>query len=182
VYGEEELLNLVKSLAKAYNITILDLTPITSMNRSFVLIIIGYNLYSMIDSLIEKYSGLFPPEKIDELIEQFTFGFKRPKEYLFSSFLMQFLNFIFYTDLLVLAESGYLQILIHKIQLKLFNKSYVFSKEEAPEEFSNSFVDENPLLNKGQNFNNDNIDNNNIIITNRNDNSINTNENKQIDY
>ena len=184
VYGKEELLNLIKNLAKTYNITILDLTPITSMNRSFVLIIIGYNLYSMIDSLIEKYSGLFPPEEIDELIEKISLGFKRPKEYLFSSFLMQFLNFIFYTGLLVLAESGYLQILIHKIQLKLFNNSYVFSKEEAPEEFSKSFVDENPFLNKGQNFNNEelNIINNNIITTNPNDNIITPNENKQIDY
>ena len=184
---------LVGSLTDSFNLTIFDLTPITSMNRSFIVMIISYNIYNFIDKILELFSSIVPMSKSDleEIIEKYSFGFKRPKEYLFSSYLIQFLNFVIYTMLLILAESGLLQILIHKIELKLYGNSYVFGKEEVSEDFINynNNID-TPLIHNTQSNNmygdavNVPINNNNMNNIdqpyNYNNNIINTNQNQNI--
>ena len=203
--SKDTIKKLVGSLTDTFNLTIFDLTPITSMNRSFIVMIVSYNIYNLIDKILEFFSLVPMSESEKEkIIEDYSFGFKRPKEYLFSSYLMQFLNFVIYTILLIIAESGLLQRLIHYLELKIYGKTYVFGKEEVSEDFLNynNNIDNNtPLINNNQSQNvygdavnvpvNNNMDqpfnyNNNIINTNQNQNNqimnppnmINNNSNK----
>ena len=161
----KDLGNFRDILSKPYTPQIFDLTPITSMGLSFIRLIISYTFRKMID---EAFEGMgFPTELKENLAKEASFGLSKPSVYLFTSYIVQGLNFIFYTLLLVLAESGILGKLIHNIELKIYGKkdNYEFGKEEAPEEFdelnSNSINATNskiniPLI--------DNQNNNNIQI------------------
>ncbi len=159
----KDLGNFRDILSKPYTPQIFDLTPITSMGLSFIRLIISYTFRKMFDELFEDIDFLTTEQK-EEMV---PFGLSKPRVYLFTSYIVQGLNFIFYTLLLILAESGVLGRLIHNLQLLLFRKkdNYEFGKEEAPEEFdehnSNSINATNsniniPLI--------DNQNNNNIQI------------------
>ena len=84
-------------LKKPYTPTIFDITPVTSMAFSFVRIILSY---TFIKELEKIYQG--------EISAEESFGFKRPEKYLYSSYIAQLLNIVFYSLLLILAESGLL--------------------------------------------------------------------------
>ena len=141
----------VSSFTDTYTPNVFDLTPVTSMGLSFIRIIISYALNKIDDD-----------DKSDS-------DFGTPKEYLYTSYIAQILNFIIFTLLLIFAETGLLQRLIHSIELKIFgNKEYVFGKIETSEEFESNYNMNSPLL---QNQNKENIHiqmNSNIINTNQN--------------
>ena len=146
----DSIFKYISSFTDTYKPNIFDLTPVTSMGLSFIRIIVSYAL-----------------NKVDD-IDQSNSSFGTPKEYLFTSYIAQILNFIIYTLLLIFAETGLLQKLIHSIELLIFgNKEYVFGKIEESEEFkNNNYNISSPLL---QNQYQENIQmNNNIINTNQN--------------
>ena len=167
VIGSDNLKNYMESFLDPFSLRIFDITPITSMIISFIRIIISFNLYNSIDSLFETMGIEDVPT---EEFEKQT-GFSRPHKYLYGSYIAQSLNFFVYTSLLILAESGLLQRLIHNLQLKLFDKKgIVFSQEQASEEFIGCNNIQTPLIYNSQpdsinvpvNYNY----NNNIINTN----------------
>ena len=84
-------------LKKPYVPTIFDITPVTSMAFSFVRIILSY-------TFIKEFEKVFQ----GEISAEESFGFKRPEKYLYSSYIAQILNIVFYSLLLILAESGLL--------------------------------------------------------------------------
>ena len=147
----DSIFKYISSFTKTYTPNIFDLTPVTSMGLSFIRIIISYSL-----------------NKIDDE-DQSDSDFGTPKEYLYTSYIAQILNFIIFTLLLIFAETGLLYRLIHCIELKIFgNKEYVFGKIEASEEFESNYNMSSPLL---QNQNRENIQiqmHSNIINTNQN--------------
>ena len=110
---------------------IFDITPVTSMIVSFIRIIISFNYYESIDAIYDIADIDYDDD------DSFLSEFKRPSKYLFGSYLFQLLNFIFYTLLLIFAESGFLGKLIHNLHLCILGKknNYEFGKEEASEEF-----------------------------------------------
>ena len=115
-----------------------DITPVTSMLASLPRLIISYNYYKFIDKIIDEFN-------VDDDI--FITKFKRPSKYLFGSYIFLSINFIIYTLLLVLAESGLLGKLIHNIHLScLGKKNYDFGQEEASEEFMGNIGMETPLM------------------------------------
>ena len=101
-----------ESLIESYNFTVLDLTPITSMLLSFGRILYAINFEG---TWFYKYS---------------------PGTYLATSYMIQFINLIFYGILLILMEAGHLRKFLNYIQLKLcINEKFVFSQEEISDEF-----------------------------------------------
>ena len=166
-------------LFNAYNFTILDVTPITSFILSSIRLTLGYVIFSNIPIKdIEKMP--FPP-----------FGYiYRPSNYIYTSIIVNVINFGFYILLLILFESGIIGKLFNNIKIKFLLKetNITFSNEMMSEEFqSNNFLDSTPLLdnNDEQNQNNNSINeinNNNIINSNNNnnDNSDNRNNNNNV--
>ena len=148
----KDLGNFSDILSKPYTPQIFDLTPITSMGLSFIRLIISYTFHKMFDEVFEGMDFQTTEQK-EEMVKNMAFGLSKPKVYLLTSYIVQGLNFIFYTLLLILAESGVLGRLIHNLQLLLFRKkdNYEFGKEEAPEEFdehnSNSINATNSKIN-----------------------------------
>jgi len=127
-------------LINKYNFTPFDFTPITSMLLSFARLLISY--YN--NNELYSYSSFYTP-----------------KVYLFTSYLVQLYNFIFYSLLLLFHESGYLGRIIHFFKVKLFlsNDNYIFSEEKMSEDFVNSNNNfNNPLLD------NPRINNSNSLI------------------
>ena len=162
----KDLANFSDIFVKPYRPQIFDLTPITSMGLSFIRLIISYTFRKILEEAFEGMDFLTPEQK-EKMIKEMSYGMSSPTDYLYTSYIAQVLNFIFYTLLLVLAESGVLGKLIHKIQLLLFMKkdNYEFGKEEAPEEYDennmNSINSINGKINipliDNQNYNNNNI-------------------------
>ena len=76
---------------------------------------------------------------------------------MYTSYIAQCLNFIFYSLLLLFAETGTLGKLIHWMEVKLYGKknNYKFGKEEVTEDF----------INNNNSYNNINIQNDNINNT-----------------
>ena len=141
-------------LTTAYIPSLIDLTPITSMAFSYLRIILSKTLYSNLPDN-QKKSNSNPG------------GFSKPVDYLFTSYIAQFLNCVFYGFLLFLQEQGLFQRLIHNIELMLYgNKNnYEFGKLEAPEEFESNNNVQAPLLEEKII---QMADNNNIINTSQN--------------
>ena len=137
-----------RSFTKLYVPNIFDLTPMTSMGLSFFRIIISYSLYNVIEE-ISNETGIKIESNIIEL--------GRPSQFLYTSYIAQGLNFIFYTLLLMFAETGTLGKLIHWMEVKLYGKknNYEFGKEEVTEDFNNN----------NNSYNNINIQNDNINNT-----------------
>ena len=165
--GTENLVNYMKGFLNPFSLRIFDVTPITSMIVSFIRLIISFTIYNALDTLFESM-GI---DNIDSEDYVKDLGLSRPQKYLYGSYIAQFLNFFVYTSLLILAESGLLQRLIHNLQLKLFSKNEIlFSQEQASEEFMGCNNIQTPLMYNPQpdsinvpvNYNY----NNNIINTN----------------
>ncbi len=131
-------------------ITLFDFTPVTSMAYSFV-------------RLIFSYSFIIEFEKIIGHRVDTAGGFKRPEEYLLINYFAQILNIIFYSLLLILAESGLLGKLIHNMHQCCYADPDIKIAPMVPIE---------------DNYKNNNIINNNIINTNYN--TIDTNSNYSI--
>ena len=170
-----ELMNYLGSFTGLYYPNILDFTPITSMGLSFIRLILSYTIYNTIDKLLKTFDEFLTPEMKEKTMEgmnNLTYGFGRPEEYLYTSFIAQGMNIIIYTLLLILAESGVLGRLIHRIELKLYSKKNIsFGQPEISEEMSaNNNI--SPLLDKSEPQENQISlsinDENNIINTNQN--------------
>ena len=113
------------SFSNSYNFTIFDITPVTSILLSFGRILYG----------IATYAGQ-PLHK------------HGPLTYLYTSFLVQLYNFIFYFILLVLMETGYLRQFFNYLKLKfcISEQNFVFSVEQASDEFLIFNDITNPLI------------------------------------
>ena len=157
---KEQLLKYSSSFTELYKLNIMDLTPVTSMGLSFLRIIISYTFWDVADYTTSKVNDIF---KINFQLNEIN-GFYRPKLYLYTNFIAQAVNFVVYSLLLIVAESGFLGKIIHYIELFFINtrKNYVFSEEVASDEFlsNNNLI--SPLVNNNDKSINDNS--NNIII------------------
>ena len=131
-------------------ITLFDFTPVTSMAYSFVRLIFSYSFIIEFEKMIGH--------RVDT-----AGGFKRPEEYLLINYFAQILNIIFYSLLLILAESGLLGKLIHNMHQCCYADPDIKIAPMVPIE---------------DNYKNNNIINNNIINTNYN--TIDTNSNYSI--
>ena len=98
---EDKILDLI-DVKKPYFISILDITPVTSMVYSFIRLIISYTVIKVMEDLSDGKI------KIEE-----NMGFKRPEIYLYSNYLAQLMNIALYSILLIIAESGLLGRIIH---------------------------------------------------------------------
>ena len=165
---QDHLLKYSSSFTELYKLNIMDLTPVTSMGLSFVRIIISFTFWDVYDKANSYIISVFTIDLKLNVIH----GFFRPKYYLYTNFIAQGVNFIFYSILLILAESGILGKAIHYIQLLFINstKSYVFSEEKASEEFISNSNLISPLVNKNEK--NNHQANNNIIINSDSNNKI----------
>ena len=90
-------LDKIFNLTKPYVPNIFDITPVTSMVFSFIRLILSY---TFIHEIEKNFGGGFSVQE--------SFGFKRPEKYLYTSYIAQLLNVVFYSLLLILAESGLL--------------------------------------------------------------------------
>ena len=156
----DSLLKYSSSFTELYKLNIMDLTPVTSMGLSFLRIIISFTFWDVADRTTNYINNVFNLNlQLNEI-----HGFYRPKYYLYTNYIAQAVNFVFYSLLLVLAESGLLGKAIHSIQLFIINttKSYIFSEEKASEEFitNNNLI--SPLIGKTEKNKNDNSNNNKI--------------------
>ena len=168
---KDKLLKYSASFTEIYKLTFLDLTPVTSMGLSFLRIIISFTFWDLADKANIYMKGMF---NINLDVEEIH-GFYRPKYYLYTNFIAQFVNFVVYSILLILAESGLLSKVIHNIELFLmkYEQNYVFSEEKVSEEFistSNNLT--SPLVNNENSK--DNPEYNNIIIRSDSKNKINS--------
>ena len=130
---QSKLLKYSSSFTELYKLNLMDLTPITSMGLSLLRIIISFSFWEAADKALVAFNSLFDVEMEFEQIS----GFYRPRYYLYTSFIAQGANFVIYTLLLIFAESGWLESVIHEFQLFLssMKSDYVFSKEEVADEF-----------------------------------------------
>ena len=162
-YGDK-ILDKVSSFTKTYTPNIMDFTPVTSMGLSFFRIIFSYVLYEI---------NAYNPDEMGEGGGEALLG--KPIDYLFTSYMAQLINFIIYSLLLILAESGLLGKLIHNIKLSLFGRknNYVFSQTQISEDFLQFNNVTSPLL--GQPY-----QQNVQIQMNTNNNIINTNQSKPV--
>ena len=156
----EKILKYSSSFTEIYKMNLMDLTPVTSMGLSFLRIIISYKFWDAADMTTNKLKDIF---SINLELNEIS-GFYRPKVYLYTSFMAQAINFVVYTLLLIIAESGLLGRVIHSIQLFFINitNNYVFSEEIASDEFiSNNNLISSLVSNEEKNINENS---NNIII------------------
>ena len=148
---KDKLTKYLASFTKPYAPNIFDFTPVTSMGLSFIRIIVSYSVYDAIDKINKKYGG----ETIDS--DDAPLGMERPKVYLVTSYIAQIINLVLYTSLLILAESGLLGKLIHRIKLRMFGEkeNYVFGQIQATNDYNlNSPLIENvPKENSTDNYN-----------------------------
>ena len=148
-----------------YNFTIFDISPITSFLLSSFRLTFSYFFFE---------SMTLP---IDE-IKFYNFGtLYRPKEYILTSLIMNIINFVFYTGLLVLLESGYIRQFFNYIKVNYLIKesNITFSNTQISEEFlsnNNYFedgntplLDESPIIENNPSLsNNNNLNNENNCI------------------
>ena len=108
------ILYVYNSFTDSYNFTIFDITPVTSMILSFGRILYG----------VANYEG----------IPLYKYG---PGTYLRTSYMVQFINLVFYGIFLILMETGYLRIFLNYLKLKccISERNFVFSQEQISDEF-----------------------------------------------
>ena len=107
-----------------YNFTICDITPITSFMLAYLRLVFSYLIFN---------GKIF--KDLDE-IQMSIFGkVFRPKVYLLTSLMIQAINFIFYSCLLILFESGILRKLLNNLKIKLSREDNItFSNPQIPQE------------------------------------------------
>ena len=151
--------SMLQSFIKLYYPHLFDFNPVTSMGLSFIRIILSYNVYDTLDKLLATFGALDHIAEFKELINKFSYGFGRPKDYLITSYIAQLLNLIIYSLLLVLAESGILGKLIHNIELRIYAKKEIVFGQPQEEDLNNINMN-----NLNDNLLNTNEDNNNQIF------------------
>ena len=144
-------------LLNTYNFTVIDIMPITSFILSTFRIALSYYYFETMNF----------PDSVEKIQFEPIGNLYRVDNYIFTSLIVQVINFVFYTFLLFLCESGYLKQFFNFIKVKYFIKDskVTFSNVEISEEFlsNNNYFEEGniPLLenNKNNNLieNNDNI-------------------------
>ena len=152
-------------LFNAYNFTILDITPITSFLLSSIRVAIGYFVF---ENFADKDIDKVPIPPYGDIYH--------PRDYIYTSIIVNFINCGVYFVLLILLESGKIWIFLNNIKIKFLLKesNITFSKEEISEEFhSNNVLDNTPLLDEKNN-------DNNIINTSTNNNSDNRNSTNNV--
>ena len=142
---QDLLTDYIRSITTLYYPHLFDFTPVTSMGLSFIRIILSNTVYKVIDDFM-KSDKTISSMITQDMIDTITYGFGRPLEYLYTSYIAQLINFVVYTVLLVLAESGIMGRLIHRIELMLYGgkDNYTFGQVQEPEKLSS------PLINKEQ--------------------------------
>ena len=138
----------VSSFTKPYSPNLFDLTPISSMGLSFIRIIYSYSLDKLFDEMDGDQSYLY-------LMIKQLFGLEHAPIYLYTSYIAQILNLILYSLLLIFAESGLLEKIIHVIKLKLYgNKNnYIFGKLDDSNINNNNLIhNPSPLINSNNSF------------------------------
>ena len=151
IFGMIIAIKIVNTFYESYNFTIFDITPLTSMLISFPRIIMGISSEN-----IKIYS---------------------PKTYLFTSYMVQGINSVFYLILLILMETGILREFFNYIKLTfcISEHNFVFSEEQLPDEFliynqANNAVlfkeKEENIIGTGKNNNNIQKKNNNQLFGN----------------
>ena len=156
---EDKILDLI-DVKKPYFISILDITPVTSMVYSFIRLIISYTVIKVMEDLSDGKI------KIEE-----NMGFKRPEIYLYSNYLAQLMNIALYSILLIIAESGLLGRIIHNFHQCCYADKDVNTPLIAPPQ-DNNINDkadiQSPLIQSSDISTNTNniINNQNVINTN----------------
>ena len=142
-------------ILNTYNFTIFDITPLTSfLLSSFRL---GYSYYYFMTMNVPESTEFIPVPLFGKVY--------RPKEYIITSLIMNIINLVFYSCLLVLLESGYLKQFFNYFRVKyLIKESNIeFSNVQASEEFlsnNNILEDVNTPLITNNNINTNNNNNN----------------------
>ena len=128
----------ITSFSKVYVPNLFDLTPVTSMGLSFIRLIMSYSIFKTIDKLTNNMPGFE--------MENFM-GLERPNKYLFTSYIAQGLNFAFYTLLLMLAETGILEKLVHCIEVKLYGNNNNISQDNSQNRigYNNNYYNNNNI-------------------------------------
>ena len=142
---QDVILEYLSSITTLYYPHLFDFTPVTSMGLSFIRIIMSNAVYKIVDDLRKSDNGI-SALITDDMIQNMTYGFGRPLQYLYTSYIAQAVNFIVYTALLILAESGILGRMVHNIELKLYGgkDNYTFGQVQDSDKLSS------PLINKAQ--------------------------------
>ena len=138
---------------KRFFFSLLDITPISSFALTFFRI---------------SYSNSLHLKKDDNIVD----GYFNPIFYVYTGIMNHIINFIFYLNLMILNERGYLGRFFNSMHSD--NASFVFSEEMVAEEFYANNNLRNPLLflqNEDMNNYNNNLNNNNINNTNNNNNN-----------
>ena len=107
-----------------YNFTICDITPITSFMLAYLRLVFSYLIFN---------GKIF--KDLDEIQISIIGKVYRPKVYLLTSLMIQIINFIFYSCLLILFESGILRKLFNNLKVKLSREDNItFSNPQIPQE------------------------------------------------
>ena len=123
-----------------YNFTFFDITPITSFLLSYIRLILSYLIFNadIFKDLTEFEIPIFG--KI-----------YKPKVYLLTSLMVQCINLVFYTGVLILFESGYIEVFLNYLKVKLMDENNV--------SFSNLQISDEMMINNGINNNINNFNN-----------------------
>ena len=164
-----------KFFMNKYNFTFFDITPITAFLLSYLRLVLSYTI--------------FKAEYLKNL-EQFEipiFGaIYRPKVYILTNLMIQAINLVFYTAVLILFESGILSKWFNKLKIKLMREGNVtFSNPQPSGDIvynANEYLQEdvnskneinilqknNGYIKSENNIINNDINNNNNIVQNAN--------------
>ena len=148
----------VSSFSRPYYPNLFDFTPLSSMALAFIRIMFIYLINEKKDDA-DQY--------VQAVIEGMNLS--SPFEYVITCYIAQLINFIFYSTLLMLAEKGLIEKIIHSLTLSMFGnrQNYVFGKLQASEDFTGNNISSPLLINQyEQNVQLQINNNNNEIITN----------------
>ena len=130
-------------LQEPYTPTIFDVTPVTSMAYSFIRLILSY---TFINEIEKNFDGEFNVEE--------SMGFKRPEKYLYTSYIAQLIILVFYSLLLILAESGLLSKFINYLENKLYGEDNNVPIENLQNNQIQINQNNNNIININNNINN----------------------------
>ena len=132
-------------LMNKYNFTFFDITPLTSFLLSYLRLILSYFIFK-VDILKDKTEYVIP-----------IFGkIYKPKVYILTSLMVQCINLVFYTGVLILFESGYIEVFLNFLKVKLMNENNI--------SFSNLQISNEMMINNNEINNNINNNNNGMIV------------------
>ena len=148
-----------------YNFTFFDITPVTSFLLSYLRLIISYFIFKA-----EIFKDLTEFE-----IPIFGKVYK-PKEYILTNLMVQCINLVFYIGVMILFESGIIEVFFNYLKVKLINeKNISFSNLQISDEMmvNNNLNNYNDIMIKNDLNSKDNLNinfrsNENAILYNRN--------------